>query len=95
MVVNSSGNATALIGSEVGQYLSNGTQIGEIWLNTERVLLNINPNITSLTLINNYGTLNQMTTVVPRVFQIGSFFSGLFSAGQATSNIANEKEDKK
>lgn len=80
--IGSSGDATALLGEAVKNT--------SVWNTTESVLLNINPNITSLTLINNYGTLSQTITFIPRVFEIGSLLSGLFGAWQSAGNVIKE-----
>jgi len=76
--MRSSGNIKALLTDAVGgtyfDASGNLKIIGDTWLNTERILVNINPNITSL---NNLG----------RTFQIGSFFTGIMSFGESAGSI--------
>ena len=82
MAISSSGKATALLSSNVGSIASNGTVVGNTWLTVEKVILNINPRITSLTTISNFGTAAQAADTVSRTFQLSSLIQSVMSGGQ-------------
>lgn len=69
-----SGNVQALLTDAVGNVREGGKIIGNTWLNTERILLNVNPYVTN---INN----------ISRTFQFSSYFSGLFSISESVVNV--------
>ncbi|MBR0162797.1 MAG: hypothetical protein IJQ02_16190 [Oscillospiraceae bacterium] len=71
MAMNSGGDATMLF--------SNVPGAGSVWNTTERILLGVNPNITSIT----FTQLGVGSQFVPRVFQFGSLFGGLASGGES------------
>ena len=77
--MNSSGSVDVLLGDSVGTVLPNGNTIGNVWLNYERVLLNINPNVTEITQIMTSGPNLQFVINIPRVFQVCSFDIGIDS----------------
>jgi hypothetical protein len=78
--MHSSGSVEVLLTKQVGGTYVNMSgavkTIGDTWLNTERVLLNINPYITSIN-----GT--------SRSFSFSSLFSGIFSASESAVNASN------
>ena len=73
--MRSSGGVMTITNQDMlGKILPNGRMIGQTWLTVERVILNVNPHVTSID-----GIL--------RTWQIGSFLSGVFSgAGGAVSS---------
>ena len=73
--MRSSGGVMTIMNQDMlGKILPNGRMIGQTWLTVERVILNVNPHVTSID-----GIL--------RTWQIGSFLSGVFSgAGGAVSS---------
>lgn len=93
MAMSSSGDATALIGNGLGQVTSTGKVIGSNWTNIESILLNINPKVTSLTLINNYGTASKSVTFIARTFQLPSLLQGILGFGQSTIDGKELSED--
>ena len=74
-VMRSSGGVMTIMNQDMlGKILPNDRMIGQTWLTVERVILNVNPHVTSID-----GIL--------RTWQIGSFLSGVFSgAGGAVSS---------
>lgn len=85
IAMNSSGETLALLGQDVGKIMSWG-EIGSVWLHTESVLLNVNPMVTSVSKLVNFGTINQLLISIPRTFEFSSGLSGLFSL---TGSIIN------
>ena len=73
--MRSSGGVMTIMNQDMlGKILPNDRMIGQTWLTVERVILNVNPHVTSID-----GIL--------RTWQIGSFLSGVFSgAGGAVSS---------
>ncbi len=57
---------------------------GSVWNTTEKILLNINPNVTGIKEI--FGVISQFT---PKVFQPGPILSGLGSIGESLLNLFN------
>ena len=72
--MRSSGQVKTLIGSTPWS--------GSIWNTYEKVLLNINPNITGIKEI-----MGVVSNVTPRVFQIGSFMTGLASGSESIMSL--------
>ena len=68
--MRSSGQVKALVGSTPWS--------GSIWTTSEKILLSINPNIAGIKEI-----MGVSSSVTPRVFQIGSFISGISSGGES------------
>ena len=87
IAMNSSGETLALLGQDVGKIMSFG-EIGNVWLHTESVLLNVNPMVTSVSKLANFGTSNQLLINIPRTFE---FTSGLFSLNGSIINWLKEK----
>lgn len=79
--MRSSGGVMTIMNQDMlGKILPNGRMIGQTWLTVERVILNVNPHVTSID-----GIL--------RTWQIGSFLSGVFSGagGAVTSGLSAER----
>ena len=79
--MRSSGGVMTIMNQDMlGKILPNDRMIGQTWLTVERVILNVNPHVTSID-----GIL--------RTWQIGSFLSGVFSGagGAVTSGLSAER----
>lgn len=78
--LRSSGEVQVLLGDGLGKILPDGRIIGEIWSNTESILLNINPYVTGI-------------QGVARTFQIGSLFTGIISFEEAAISASQIKKN--
>ncbi|MDR0513632.1 MAG: hypothetical protein LBG81_00530, partial [Coriobacteriaceae bacterium] len=77
--LRSSGETVAYLGKAIGQYRGSGELIGRTWLYTERIILNINPGITSFNGIHSY-------------LQASTLFSGLSNMGEGALGALKANE---
>ena len=81
IAMRSSGQVKVLVGSSPWS--------GSVWNTSERILLNINPNVTGIKEI-----FGAVTKITPRVFQGGSLLSGLGSGSGSFSSLFGEFKTK-
>jgi hypothetical protein len=74
--MRSSGQVKALVGTTPGG--------GGMWSNVENILLNVNPKITGIKEI-----AGVASNITPRVFQMGSFMSGIGSGSESILSLLN------
>ncbi len=92
IAMNSSGKTLSLLGPDVGKVMPWG-EVGKVWLHTESILLNINPMITNVSKLVNFGTISQVLINTPRTFQFGTSLLGLSSGFESGISYYFNKDE--